>query len=85
MSFAGSIAFFSGDNLGSQLIGGFKEGSDAALKCRHCMGTSDAIQTTVKNGINLESIEASEILQLTNNSLLLNQVQIFKGNMPQCV
>ena len=37
----------SGDNLGSQLIGGFKEGSGAHLKCRHCMGTTEEIKRKV--------------------------------------
>ena len=40
----GTIAFLSGDNLGSQLVGGFKEGAGARLKCRHCMGTATDIQ-----------------------------------------
>lgn len=43
----GTIAFVSGDNLGSQLVGGFKEGAGARLKCRHCMGTATDIQTKV--------------------------------------
>jgi hypothetical protein len=47
MSFQGTVTYFSGDNLGSQLIGGFKEGSGANLKCRHCMGNSDAVKTMV--------------------------------------
>ena len=46
-SLAGTISFVSGDNLGSQLIGGFKEGSGAHKKCRHCMGTTDAIKSMV--------------------------------------
>lgn len=45
--FQGTIAFFSGDNLGSQFIGGFKEGSQAHRKCRECMGGTDDIQTNV--------------------------------------
>lgn len=47
MSFSGTIAFVSGDNLGSQLIGGFKEGPGAHLKCRHCMGNSSDIKRMV--------------------------------------
>ena len=43
--FAGTIAFLSGDNLGFQLIGGFKEGPGAHIKCRHCMGSSNAIKS----------------------------------------
>lgn len=46
-SLSGTISFVSGDNLGSQLIGGFKEGSGAAKKCRHCMGSADAIKSMV--------------------------------------
>jgi len=46
-SLRGTIAFISGDNLGSQLIGGFKEGAGARLKCRHCMGSANDIQTKV--------------------------------------
>ena len=49
MAFNGTIMFFSGDNLGSQLVGGFKEGAGANLKCRHCMGTKDDVQTKVKS------------------------------------
>lgn len=30
------------DGVGSQLIGGFKEGAGAHLKCRHCMRGSNA-------------------------------------------
>ncbi|XP_028416072.1 uncharacterized protein LOC114539659 [Dendronephthya gigantea] len=37
MSFAGTIAFISADNLGAQLVGGFKESASANLRCRHCM------------------------------------------------
>lgn len=46
-SLAGTIAFVSGDNLGSQLIGGFKEGAGAHLKCRHCMGGCNALTSKV--------------------------------------
>lgn len=44
---AGTVTFFSGDNLDSQLVGGFKEGSGAHLKCRHCMGSSEDVKTKV--------------------------------------
>ncbi|XP_028417218.1 uncharacterized protein LOC114543833 [Dendronephthya gigantea] len=44
-SFRGSIGYISGDNLGSQLLGGFKEGSQAYRKCRECMGIDEQIQT----------------------------------------
>ena len=46
-SLAGTIAFVSGDNLEAQLIGGFKEGAGAHLKCRHCMGRSNALTSKV--------------------------------------
>jgi hypothetical protein len=38
----------SGDNLGSQLLGGFKEGSQAHRKCRECMGLAEKIQTKIQ-------------------------------------
>ena len=44
-SFAGTIAFLSGDNLGFQLTGGSKEDPGAHIKCRHCMGSSNAIKS----------------------------------------
>jgi hypothetical protein len=44
-SFAGSVAFMSGDNLASQEIGGFKVGSASSLKCRECMGNATDIIT----------------------------------------
>jgi hypothetical protein len=45
--FRGTIAFFCGDNLGSQFIGGFKEGSRAHRVCRECMGTQIQISICV--------------------------------------
>ena len=47
ISFAGTIVMVSGDNLGSQLMGGFKEGPGAHLKCRHCMGNTEKIKSMV--------------------------------------
>ncbi|XP_046858574.1 uncharacterized protein LOC124452023 [Xenia sp. Carnegie-2017] len=41
--FAGTIAFISGDNLGSQYLGGFKQGSQSYRKCRVCMGNATEI------------------------------------------
>ena len=41
--FRGTIAFFCSDNLGSQFIGGFKEGSKAHRVSRECMGTQAQI------------------------------------------
>jgi hypothetical protein len=45
--FRGTIAYVSGDNLGSQEIGGFKIGPAAHRKCRECMGLSDDLATKV--------------------------------------
>ncbi len=45
--FAGTIAYVSGDNLGSQLIGGFKQGSQSHRKCRVCMGNGTEISECV--------------------------------------
>jgi hypothetical protein len=45
--FRGTIAFFCGDNLGSQFIGGFKEGSRAHRVCRECMDTQIQISICV--------------------------------------
>ena len=45
--FGGTIAFVSGDNLGSQELGGFKVGSGSHLKCRDCLGTTEDIKTKV--------------------------------------
>lgn len=50
-TFAGTIAFISGDNLGSQLVGGFKEGPGAFLKCRHCMGNENEIKIMVSKHV----------------------------------
>lgn len=41
--FAGTIAYVSGDNLGSQQVGGFKHGSQSHRKCRVCMGSATEI------------------------------------------
>ena len=48
-SFAGTIAYISGDNLASQELGGFKVGPGSHLKCRDCLGDSDEIKTKVYN------------------------------------
>ena len=45
--FRGTIAYVSGDNLGSQEVGGFKIGPAANLKCRECMGLSHDLETKV--------------------------------------
>ena len=48
------IAHVSGDNLGSQEIGGFKIGPGARHKCRECMGLPEDIETKVKMHIPAE-------------------------------
>lgn len=58
-SLRGTIAFISGDNLGSQLIGGFKEGAGARLKCRHCMGSTPDIRTKVSLKILLQNVRSA--------------------------
>jgi hypothetical protein len=47
VSFFGTIAFISADNLGAQLVGGFKESASANLRCRHCMGNKDEVSCCV--------------------------------------
>ena len=46
-NFRGTIAYVSGDNLGSQYMGGFKQGSKSHRKCRVCMGNGAEITTNV--------------------------------------
>ncbi|XP_068707636.1 uncharacterized protein [Montipora foliosa] len=43
-TFRGSVAFCSGDNLGSQLLGGYKQGSQSYRKCRECMRNSEELE-----------------------------------------
>ena len=45
--YQGTVIYFSADNLGAQLIGGFKEGPQAHRKCRDCMGSEDEIANIV--------------------------------------
>ena len=45
--FRGTIGYCSGDNLGSQALGGFKEGSRAHRPCRDCMGNTEEIKINV--------------------------------------
>ena len=45
--FRGTIAYFSGDNLGSQLIGGFKQGAQSHRQCRVCMATAEELNEHV--------------------------------------
>jgi hypothetical protein len=49
LSLSGTIVFVSGDNLGAQLVGGFKESASANLRCRHCMGTVDEVTSKVSS------------------------------------
>ena len=44
-TFRGSVAFCSGDNLGSQLLGGYKQGSQSYRKC---MGNSEELEAHVR-------------------------------------
>lgn len=44
----GTVAYVSGDNLGSQEFGGFKIGSEAYFKCRECMGSAGDLVTKVR-------------------------------------
>ena len=46
--YRGSLLLMSGDTLGSNFLGSFKEGVGGALRvCRHCMGTHDEIKCKV--------------------------------------
>ena len=46
-NFRGNIAYASGDNLGSQQMGGFKEGAQAHRRCRDCMTTAEDLISNV--------------------------------------
>ena len=46
-SLRGTLAVVSGDNLSSQLLGGFKSLNSAFRKCRRCMATFDSMQKKV--------------------------------------
>ena len=43
----GTVAAIAADNLASNALGGFKEGSTANRGCRQCMATPDEISTKV--------------------------------------
>ena len=43
----GTISLISGDNLGSNLLGGFKAPSGAYRKCRNCMATAEDMKSKV--------------------------------------
>lgn len=40
----GTITAISADNIGSLLLGGFKESCSALKLCRHCMATKEESQ-----------------------------------------
>ena len=66
--YRGQLLFFCGDNLGSQFIGGFKEGSQAHRPCRECMGDKNQIKTHVSMGISFKhyhTLVSVVILKLT--------------------
>ena len=44
----GTVALVSADNLGSLLLGGFKESCTAYRMCRHCMCTKDEYANQVR-------------------------------------
>lgn len=46
-SIRGTLAIVSGDNLSSQLLGGFKSLNSAFRRCRRCMATKETMQTKV--------------------------------------
>ena len=46
-NFRGTIAYVSGDNLGSSLVGGFKESASAHRKCRQCLGSEEEVKSKV--------------------------------------
>ncbi len=45
--FRGSLTLVSGDNLGSNFIGGYKQLSSALRKCRFCMATAEEMKEKV--------------------------------------
>ena len=47
-AFRGTTGYFSGDNLGAQLLGGFKEGSSSHRPCRECTGSNKEIKDHVR-------------------------------------
>ena len=48
-----TLAVVSADNLGSLILGGFKESCSAIKMCRHCMATKENTQTKVCNNLSL--------------------------------
>ena len=47
MSFRGTLTLVSGDNLGSNFIGGYKHLSSALRKCRFCMAVAEDMREKV--------------------------------------
>ena len=46
-TFRGTITLVTGDNLGSQYIGGYKQLASALRKCRYCMAISNDMKQKV--------------------------------------
>ena len=61
--FAGTIAYISGDNLGSQYLGGLKQGSQSHRKCRVCMGNATEITMYVYI-VTLIMVRATNLMSL---------------------
>lgn len=48
LSFTGTLIAFVGDTPAVNMVGGFKEGVNMAMRlCRHCMATKNQIQSKV--------------------------------------
>ena len=45
----GTLVAVCGDNLGSQLLGGYKQLASSIRKCRYCMATKSDINTKVSD------------------------------------
>ena len=53
----GTVCLISADNLASNLLGGFKEGSTAHRGCRHCLATPPEMSTTfVESSLELRTV-----------------------------
>jgi hypothetical protein len=63
--FRGTIAYASGDNPGSQSLGGFKEGCSAHCMCRHCLGVQAEIKSKVRD---LKYISAVMPINVTDHT-----------------
>jgi len=76
-SFAGTIAFVSGDNLALQEIGGFKVGPGSNKKCRECMGNTNDIKTKVRYN-DSEYYNSYMYMYLIIKLHVLNKLNVFK-------